>query len=226
MRVTIARHEIEVECFNFVTQQVERWLAAQCILALPLFVAARVLTAPPRALFEAAPRLPHAPWVVANIHIDEPLHDRPGAAPAWDNVLFGARSLGYVDAGHQKLDPLPDPTVLTWYSALGDVPGSRAQLLARTWESWRDEVLDELSAPHPDLRLRTQRIEVTRWGHAMAVPVPGVRTSAALAALQRPQPGMWRRLHFAHSDLSGYSVFEEAFTHGWRAGRAARRALG
>ena len=29
------------------------------------------------------------------------------------------------------------------------------------------------------------------------------------------------RLHFAHADLSGYSIFEEAFTHGHRAGRAA-----
>jgi hypothetical protein len=52
-----------------------------------------------------------------------------------------------------------------------------------------------------------------------------MRASAALAALQRPQAGMWRRLHFAHGDLSGYSIFEEAFTHGWRAGQAAARAV-
>jgi hypothetical protein len=44
--------------------------------------------------------------------------------------------------------------------------------------------------------------------------------------LQRPQSGLWRRVHFAHADLSGYSIFEEAFTHGWRAGRAAAKALG
>jgi hypothetical protein len=29
------------------------------------------------------------PWLVANIHLDAPLQDRPGAAPAWDNVLYG-----------------------------------------------------------------------------------------------------------------------------------------
>ena len=40
----------------------------------------------------------------------------------------------------------------------------------------------------------------------MSVPVPGVRSSAALAALAAPQ----RRVHFAHADLSAYSVFEEA----------------
>lgn len=225
MRIGALRRGVEVTAFNFVTQQVERWEAAHCILALPLFVAARVLNAPPRALSEAVLRLRYAPWAVANIHIEQPLHDRPGAAPAWDNVLYGARGLGYVDAGHQKLDPLPDPTVLTWYRALGDVPGGRAQLLSRPWESWRDEVLDELSDAHPDLRVKALRIEVARWGHAMSIPVPGIRTSAALAALQRPQPGMWRRVHFAHSDLSGYSVFEEAFTQGWRAGQAVRAAV-
>lgn len=225
MRVGMLKHAVQVDTFDFVTGQVERWEAAQCILALPLFVAARVLNAPPRALSEAVLRLRYAPWAVANIHIDGPLRDRPGAAPAWDNVLYGTRGLGYVDAGHQKLDPLPDPTVLTWYRPLGDEPGGRAQLLSRPWASWRDEVLDELSAPHPDLRVKALHIDVARWGHAMSIPVPGIRTNAALAALQRPQSGMWRRLHFAHSDLSGYSVFEEAFTQGWRAGQAAARAL-
>jgi hypothetical protein len=54
-----------------------------------------------------------------------------------------------------------------------------------------------------------------RYGHAMSIPVPGLRGSAALQALSRPAG----RVHFAHSDLSGYSVFEEAFSHGMRVGR-------
>jgi hypothetical protein len=33
------------------------------------------------------------------------------------------------------------------------------------------------------------------------------------------------RLHFAHSDLAGYSIFEEAFTFGHLAGTAAARQL-
>jgi len=226
MRVAALRHSVSVDAYNAVTKQVERWEAAQCVLALPLFIAARVLNAPPRALSEAAQKMRYAPWVVANVQIDRPLHDRPGAPPSWDNVLYGARSLGYVDAGHQNLDPLPEPTVLTWYRSLGDVPNGRAQLLSRTWESWRDEVLGELSDPHPDLRIKAVSIEVERFGHAMAIPVPGMRTSSALLALQRAPSGMWRRLHFAHSDLSGYSVFEEAFTHGLRAGRRVAQALG
>ena len=223
-RIAPLKHAVQVDALDVATQHVERWEAAQLVVALPLFVAARLFVAPPDALARAADRLRYAPWAVANIHIEAPLHDRPGAAPAWDNVIYGARGLGYVDAGHQKLNPLPGPTVLTWYRALGDEPQGRALLLARPWASWRDEVLEELSAAHPDLRAKTLRIEVARFGHAMAIPVPGMRTDAALAALQRPQTGLWRRVHFAHADLSGYSVFEEAFTHGWRAGQAVKAA--
>jgi len=51
----------------------------------------------------------------------------------------------------------------------------------------------------------------------MAVPSPGVRSSPALRALAEVRG----RIHFAHSDLSAYSVFEEAFYQGTRAGRAA-----
>ena len=62
-----------------------------------------------------------------------------------------------------------------------------------------------------------RRVDLMRYGHAMSIPGPGVRSSAALNALAAPQ----RRVHFAHADLSAYSVFEEAFFHGMRAGRAA-----
>jgi monoamine oxidase len=224
-RITAGTKGVEVDAWDVAAQQMERWEAGQCIVALPLFVSARVLNASPRALVEAAQQLRYAPWVVANVHIERPLHDRPGAPLSWDNVIYGGRGLGYVNAGHQYLNPLPEPTVLTWYRALGDVADARQQLLTRAWPAWRDEVLDELSIPHPDLKSRTLRVDVARYGHGMAIPVPGTRTSTALAALQRPQAGSWRKLHFAHSDLSGYSVFEEAFTHGHRAGNEVTAAL-
>ena len=53
-------------------------------------------------------------------------------------------------------------------------------------------------------------VDLMRYGHAMSIPVPGVRGNAALRAL-RETTG---RVRFAHSDLSGYSVFEEAMFHG------------
>lgn len=219
IRVAAGRHGVEVDAFNAATQAVERWQAEHCILALPLFIAARVVENPPPALREAAVQLRYAPWLVANLHIASALHDRPGAAPSWDNVIYSDNAgLGYVDAMHQSLQAVPGATVLTYYRAFGIGAAGRKALYEQPWTHWRDAILAELSVPHPDLPEKATRLEVMRYGHAMSTPVPGIRSNAALRALQLPLQAPWQRLHFAHSDLSGYSVFEEAFTQGHRRG--------
>ena len=223
-RITSHRHGVEVDAVVEATGQTERWLAERAIVALPLFVAARVVADPSDALLRAAAHMQYAPWLVANIHLRAPLHDRPGAPPSWDNVLYGSQGLGYVDAMHQSLQPVPGATVLTWYRTLGDAPDARRTLLDRPWTHWRDEALGELHTAHPDLGVKATRMDITRYGHAMAIPVPGTRTSAALQALRDRPADAWIRLRLVHSDLAGYSVFEEAFTLGHRAGLATARA--
>ena len=245
LRITEGRHGVQVDAFNHATDSVERWQAQRCIVALPVFVAARVVQGPPVFLREAAQRLSWAPWLVANIHIDAPLADRPGAAPAWDNVLYGDANpggLGYVDAGHQRLDPravLAGPTVLSYYQALGDVPQAREQLATQPWTHWANATLAALSVPHPDLPRRATRVDITRYGHAMSIPTPGVLgflgqiglkpISDKRKQLSNGERTAWlptpttARLAFAHSDWSGYSVFEEAFTRGHGAGLAVAR---
>jgi monoamine oxidase len=221
LRIEEGKHGVEVDAFNTATQQVERWQAEQVIVALPLHVAGRVVRNPPAFLQQAAARAQHAPWLVANIHIDRPLFDRPGPAPSWDNLLFGdaqtTPGLGYVDAMHQSLLPVVGGTVLTYYRALGDVPGGpkqgRALLLQQPWSHWRDAILAELSQPHPDLAAKATRIDITRYGHAMAMPVPDAQGRVGQV------PPAFGRIRFAHSDWAGYSVFEEAFTMGHLAGR-------
>ena len=227
-RIAQVKHGVEVDAIDVASASTERWQADYCIVALPLFVAARIIENPPPALQRACLEARYAPWLVANVHIKAALHDRPGAAPSWDNVLYSSQStqplegLGYVDASHQNLSRVPGATVLTHYRAFGIDAGRRKHLYEQPWAHWRDTVLAELSAAHPDLPGKTTRIDVMRYGHAMSVPLPGVRTSAALQALQQRQ-GTPPRLRFAHSDLSGYSVFEEAFTHGHVQGSAVLR---
>jgi hypothetical protein len=187
---------------------------------LPVFVAARLVRNAPDFLKDTAARTVHAPWLVANIHIDRPLFDRPGPAPSWDNVIYGdaatAPGLGYVDAMHQSLLPVPGATVLTHYRALGNLPGGPAKgrelLLQKPWSAWRDEILRELGVAHPDLARKTTRMDITRYGHAMAVPVPDAQGRAGQV------PPAWGRIRFAHSDWATYSVFEEAFALGHLAG--------
>ncbi len=239
LRIDNTRSGVEVDALNTTDQTVERWIARQAIVALPIFIAARVVQNPPDFLSVAAQSTAYAPWLVANLLLSEPLHDRPGPAPAWDNVLYGTAGLGYVDAMHQSLRPVPGATVLTHYRALGDWPGGpaagRKALLERSFEAWRDEILAELSDPHPDLARKTQHMALTRYGHAMVLPIPqkvGQNGPQAIQyqryqlskAEQKNQnyPARWvpvaQNMRFAHSDWAGYSVFEEAFTLGHAAG--------
>ncbi len=231
LRIAHEREGVVVDALDVAANRLERWHARQAVVALPLRVAARVVQPLPDALRQHAASLRSAPWLVANLRLRAPLQDRRGAAPSWDNVLYGSTGLGYVDATHQSLRPVPGPTVLTWYRAMGDEPAARQALLDTPWASWRDAVIAELAPAHPDLASKTLRIDITRYGHAMAVPVPGVLS----------QIGRWRpmdgrnqllkkehlalphfpeapRLAFAHSDWAGYSIFEEAFTLGHAAG--------
>ena len=243
LRVSEERHAVSVDLWNAAEQRTERWSAPQVVLAVPLFIALRLLAVPPAALTEAAALMRHAPWLVANLLLEQPLVDGGGAAPAWDNVLYSpdhargrepqrgappARfALGYVDAMHQSTRPHPGPTVLTAYWALGgdlpeQGPAQRARLLSEPWSAWAQAVLLNLAPAHPDLPDKVKQVDLMRYGHAMSVPLPGVRSSAALAELARGAG----RVHFAHSDLAAYSVFEEAFFHGhaaaWRVLRGDR----
>ena len=134
-------------------------------------------------------------------------------------MIYGGTGLGYVDAMHQSLRPHAGPTVLTHYVSWGTDPSHRRALLADRWPDRAAQVVAALAVAHPDLPDKLRRVDLTRYGHAMSVPVPGVRSSASLQALADTRG----RVHFAHSDLSGYSIFEEAYTHGVNAARRVMR---
>jgi hypothetical protein len=213
-------HGVQVLALDERTQRALAWQARVVVLAVPLFVARRLLRTAPPALQAAAGAARYAPWLVANLQLRAPLLERAtGAPPAWDNVRYAAPSLGYVSAQHQSLRADAQATVLTAYWAL---PASaRAELAGDDWRPWAARVVDDLAVAHPDLPHKLQRIELMRYGHAMRVPVPGARGDAALDALAAAAG----RVQFAHADLSAYSVFEEAYTHGVRAAASVAAAL-
>lgn len=219
-RVTEGKHEVEVLAHDAATGRVERWSARSVVLATPLLVSRRLLQgsiASPliSALQQAAGTTRYAPWLVANLQLDGPLLARTGAPAAWDNLALapagGAGLLGYVDARHQSLRPdarLAGPQLLTVYQALPEA--ARPELLAARADEWARRVVAELALLHPDLPAKLQQADLMRWGHAMSIPVPGVRSQPARQALRQARG----RIRFAHADLAGYSVFEEAFTLG------------
>jgi monoamine oxidase len=216
LRVAPTRRGVEVDSVAPASGRITRWQARAAVVALPVFVARRVIDPLPPAVANRASQLQLAPWVVVNLLLDAAPKDRGGAHPSWDNVTYGSAGLGYVDAGHQSLTRVVGPRVWTWYLPLGDPPGARQALLERPWTHWRDRALAELSVPHPDLPERVTEVAVTRLGHAMAIPTPGSLYEGPVSD---------GRLAFAHADWAGYSVFEEAFTRGHLAGQQLAQRL-
>ncbi|MFO0595829.1 MAG: FAD-dependent oxidoreductase [Myxococcaceae bacterium] len=202
-----------------------RLFARQVILAAPRHVAGRVVEPWLRERPAFLDQFVSGPWVVANVAVSQ-LPKGRGFPLAWDNVLYDSKSLGYVVATHQSpRASATGPSVLTWYYPVADDDPKHAReaLLESTFENWRDVVLADLSPAHPGFAETVERVDVMRWGHAMVRPVPGFLWGGARALAQQSLGGS---LHFAHSDLGGLALFEEANWHGVRAAEDVLAALG
>lgn len=198
--------------------------AKRIVCAMPLFVAQRLL--PDIRAFGYDPAVhtpPHAPWLVSNFLMTSYPEEAPGESLAWDNVVYQGQALGYVVSTHQLLRVAPSPrTMFTAYHALSkqSADDARRWLAQASPEALRDEVSTDLMAAYgPEFWRHAAGLEITVRGHAMASPVCGSLSNPGLAAL-RDVDG---KILFAHADLSGYSVFEEA---AWWGVTAAERILG
>jgi hypothetical protein len=171
-------------------------------------------------VIDPAPPIVHreySPWLTANLTIERPPREEDSEL-AWDNVIYDSPALGYVVATHQSLATRNDRSVWTYYWSLaeGTPAENRKLLLEKDWTHWKEAILNDLSRAHPDIRECVSRIDVMRFGHAMARPSPGFLTA------RHPATGS---LIFANSDQSGYSVFEEAHYRGIRAADLALKLL-
>jgi hypothetical protein len=197
--------------------------ARKAIVAMPVYVAARVVEGIRDLGFDPKRHTPsYAPWLVASFLMKAFPRELPHAPLSWDNVVYGEPGLGYVVSTHQDIRVTPpEKTVFTAYVALSD----RSPDTARKWmmEASPDELV-ELAAR--DLKAAygwafapcVEKVDITLRGHAMAAPLPGFRSNAGMAALRAADGPIL----FAHADLSGFSVFEEA---AWWGIQAARKAL-
>ena len=162
-------------------------------------------------------------WMVANLFLSARPRAGLGFPAAWDNVLYESPSLGYVTATHQRgLER--GPTVFTYYYPLTEPNprDARARLLSAGRDEWAEVALSDLQRAHRDIRTLTRRLDVMRWGHAMIRPRVGFQWGGARVKARQP----FGPVHFAHTDLSGVPLFEEAFDHGLRAAEEILAARG
>lgn len=186
--------------------------ARRAVCAMPLFVAQHVMPQSLRAYgFDAARDLPpRAPWLVSNFLMDGMPREAQGVPLAWDNVVYRGDGLGYVVSTHQliRLSP-PQRSVFSAYQALNlDAPDdTRRWLAAAHPDDLRSQAaIDLVPAYGRDLWRHAAALEITVRGHAMATPDVGFLSRPGLLALRDANGPIL----FAHADLSGMSLFEEA----------------
>ncbi|MEZ4448898.1 MAG: FAD-dependent oxidoreductase [Nannocystaceae bacterium] len=230
LRVGVAALEVDPDAGEVVTVRIadgeRRRLRARSILwAAPRFILPRVL--PPGRDPLPSGALRYTPWLVASVEVDR----RPrglGAPLSWDNVPIDGPSLGYVVATHGEDAAETRPgAVLTYYEPLtaADAEGlaaARRELLAADADALAARVRAGLEPMHPGIGPTIRRMAITRWGHAMIRPTPGLLFGEALA-LARAPIGVVRP---CATDTAGLPLFEEAFYAGLGAAEAALAAVG
>lgn len=220
VKVQDAGGGVDIDWMDLKTNTLERIRAKHCIMAVPQFIAARLLQDPAR-IAQAKQLLHYAPWMVANLKVGT-LQERSGAPLSWDNVLHNSPSLGYVEATHELLQQHSSSRNITYYLPLTeDRPEEeRKKAQARTYDEWTGLIMQDLQKVHPGLRDATEELNIMIWGHAMAQPLPGIIHGDARKQLGE---SINNKIHFAHTDLAGISIFEEAFYQGIA---AARKVIG
>ncbi len=181
------------------------------VVAMPSYLRPHVLPARLAGTY----RPEYAPWLVANLELDG-RPSAPGFETAWDNVIVDSESLGYVVATHQSGASF-GPTVWTYYRPFSafDAATERKRMGGASYREVSEAVYLDLDRVHVDLAPKVKRIDLMRWGHGMVRPTVGRAFDSGRRSAQAAQDGV----HFAHTDLSGAALLEEAIFHGARAAR-------
>lgn len=189
------------------------------VCCLPTFVRSRLFG-------QEFPSFEYPPWLTANLVMSTAPEDIQGHGfIAWDNVIRGSESLGYVVATHQNLAQDPRrPTVWTWYRPFVDESPTevRKKLLEARWEDWAETILAELEPLHGNIRQLCRQLDVTILGHGMVRPSPGLIWGEEMERARQSVGSVF----FGHGDLSGMSLFEESQFRGVKAAEDALAHLG
>ncbi|MGD9629568.1 MAG: flavin monoamine oxidase family protein [Pyrinomonadaceae bacterium] len=217
MVVSILPNEKGVDVICLANGELRGFRCEKIIYASPVFTAPYLIRGFREDAPFAASEFQHNAWFVANLFLKD--RPRPRFARdfplAWDNVLYESPSLGYVNATHQAgIDY--GSTVWTYYYPMCHEPEGRTKLFNYEWRELADVCLTDIARAHPEIYDLCERIDIMRWGHAMISPRPGFIWGSERRRALEP----YRNIHFAHTDLSGIALFEEAFYHGLRAAGA------
>ncbi len=158
----------------------------------------------------------YAPWVIANLTVNK-LPQLRGLPLCWDNVIYGTQSVGYVNANHQDLANSLKKVITFYLPLVGkSTDATRKNAQAKNYEDWLKIIVSELEYAHPGISTFIEHVDIWIWGHGMIAPRPDFIWGQSRRMAGEP---INNKLFFAHSDLSGISIFEEAFYQGIKAAK-------
>ncbi|MCW3162043.1 NAD(P)/FAD-dependent oxidoreductase [Chryseobacterium oryctis] len=203
-------NNVEVLCYDNVQKKTKKIIAEKVLFATPQFVNQRIFGS------RRAENFNYVPWLLTTITLknefggDEEL--------AWDNVIYGSDGLGYIYDQHQSLAQVLGEKVITYYRSFStsDCKKARKKLYALKESELKTLVLEDLKKAHPLIEDFIVEIQFHKIGHAMIAPVPNQIFGFETENVRMP---VENKIFFAHSDLSGISIFEEAFYQGLRAAK-------
>lgn len=203
----------EILIYNQLSNSSIRYTFDSLILATPQYINQYLLPNRKNRLFR------YAPWIVSQITIE--YIDDNGAQIAWENIISKSKGLGYVNNGHQKLNTVSNEIILTFYYSFEDFDDkkSRKELHKMDEVALKRIVLDDLKIAYPDIEKWILDFEVYVNGHGMVSPYVGFMKNKNREKMSIP---IDNNIFFTHSDLSGISIFEEAFFRGVEAAKIIR----
>jgi hypothetical protein len=201
-----------ITSYDFKNNQMITYRCNQLIMATPKFVNQHLL----RGIKSYRNVPQYAPWIVATITAKK-VPGNQYARLCWDNFNYLGQGLGYIYAQHQTGKKQTDEYTLSYYWPIDHLPPKEARqwLLSRSQIEWNEDILRDLESMNPGISQHISSIDIWRWGHAMAIPEVGSLWSGDRFQDNLSQDGIF----FSHSDMSGFSIFEEAFDRGYRAAK-------
>ncbi len=215
-------NRIAVYCYDAEKKQSTVVRAQKVIMCTPQYINKHLLqvdNAERDGIYDIAS---YAPWVVANVTVQH-IPEGKGAVLSWDNVVYGRESVGYVRANHQLLKASAQQ-VITYYLPVVDTntTAARSKVHNKDYEYWKQYIMGDLEYAHPGITAYVSNIDICVWGHGMIMPSPGYIWSDERRVAQQPIDD---KIYFAHTDLSGISIFEEGFYQGIRSAQQIINSL-
>ncbi|MFA6236059.1 MAG: FAD/NAD(P)-binding protein [Bacteriovorax sp.] len=207
----ISPEKAYVDVLNPVTNEFTRYEAQNIIYCGPRFTADKVIK---DQNFKSSKNLIYSPWLTANISLKQKPRGE-GHQLSWDNVSYYSDSLGYIVATHQDLKFNHNETVITYYLPLDklSILESRHAAYLKSYDDWLDLIIPDLQSFHSNILQDITKIDLWIWGHGMISPSINYLWSEEREQMKKPIGPV----QFAHTDMSGISIFEEALYHGCNA---------